>query len=173
MGNKNSGKPKHDKWSQADKINGVGVLIAVLGLLLGVGLPGVLHLVSYLNRAQASIIQPVDNARVPDNTFGAHGSADNIPPDYDLWLILRSGVEGRWYPVQLLHVVKGIWQVGEEQMCPTPGLQELIIYMVPDSEEGQLFAYQRSAASKSGQGIDSIPPDSVVKATAYVQVPVP
>ena len=167
MGHEKSGKPKHDKWSRADKINGIAVLVALLGLLI----PDVLHLMSYFTRAQASIIQPVNNARVPDNTFGARGSAENIPSDSDLWLIIRSGIEGRWYPVELLHVVNGMWQVGENQMCPASGLQELIIYLVPDSDEGQLFAYKRSAAGKNSTGINSVPPDSVVKATAYVQVP--
>jgi hypothetical protein len=171
MGSKADEGKGREKWSRADKVNGIAALIACLGLVLGVGLPGILHLVSYLKRSQASITWPVDNSKMTNNTFGAYGTAENIPADADLWLIVRSGIEGRWYPIQRLRIVNGSWHVGKKWICPAPGPQELVIYLVPDSEEGQLYAYQTSGAQLKGLGINSIPLYSTVKATASVQIP--
>lgn len=159
------------KWNKADKINGAGVLLALLGLISGVVLPDALHGIAYLRRPRASITWPNNYAKLKDNIFNSYGTASNIPGSSDLWLIVRSSVEGRWYPVERLSVANGSWHVPKRVICPAPGLQELLIYDIPDSEEGQLFAYQRSEQEIKGVGINSMPPDSAVQAAANVQVP--
>jgi hypothetical protein len=43
--------------------------------------------------------------------------------------------------------------------------------MIPDSEEGQLFAYQNSKTGMNGLGINSVPIGSVAEAAVTVNVP--
>jgi hypothetical protein len=157
------------KWTKADKMNGAGVLVAILGLVGGVLVPNLWHLHNYLNRPQASISWPNEQAKIPNNAFGAQGTAHHIPTDSDLWLIVRSGIEGRWYPDERLTVTDGSWQVPKNMICPASGPQELVIYLVPDSAEGSLFAYKRSAAQK-GLGMNSVPIGSTVMALVTVHV---
>lgn len=163
---------KRAKWDRADKINGIGVLVALLGLIAGVGIPNLLHWLSYLNRPQVIITWPGNNSKVANNTFDASGTAKNIPPNADLWLVVKPALEGRWYPVERLPVINDKWNTGKSQICPAPGLQELVIYMVPGPEEGQLWAYEKSILSThKSVGINSAPPNSVVEATTFVRVP--
>jgi hypothetical protein len=119
----------------------------------------------------ATITWPTNNEKITDNTIGVRGTAKNVPNDSDLWLFLRSGVEGRWYPIKRLRVTNGKWFIGRKWICPVVGVQELIVYLIPDSEEGQLFAYQNSGAETQGVGLNSIPPYATVEATAYVEIP--
>jgi hypothetical protein len=158
------------QWSKADKINGAGVLVAILALIGGVALPSLWHLHNYWQRPQVSIKWPAKSAQMADNTFGANGTATHIPADSDLWLIVRSDGDGRWYPTERLPVTKGSWQIPENSICPAPGSQELVIYSIPDSEEGPLFAYLNSKAGRNGLGMNSVPIGSVVMASATVNV---
>jgi hypothetical protein len=155
---------------QADKVNGAGVLVAILGLIAGTLAPFLWHAYSYSRRPQASIQRPVKDAVMKGNKFGAHGTAAHIPADSDLWLIVRSDGDGRWYPAQRLPVTNRSWQVSNTSICPAPGFQEIVIYMIPDSEEGPLFAYVNGKAGKKGLGMNSVPVGSVVMASATVNV---
>jgi hypothetical protein len=163
---KTSGSRSHQDWSRPDKIN-LGILIVAFVVLV---LPYLQHWVSSQWRPQASILSPANNARIADNTFGANGSAKYIPDNSDLWLIVRSGIQGRWYPIQRLRVVNGSWQVGRKRICPTPGPQQLELFLVPDSEDEQLFNYQSSSVQLHSEGITSVPPDSTVEAISNIEV---
>ena len=160
-----------ERWSKADKINGAGVLVAILGLIGGVVVPNLWNLYNYWHQPQASITWPTQTTHVADNTFSAHGTASHIPADSDLWLIVRSDGDGRWYPTERLIVANGSWRVPADVICPAPGPQELVVYMIPDSEEGQLFAYQNSKTGMNGLGINSVPIGSVAEAAVTVNVP--
>jgi hypothetical protein len=159
------------KWDKADKINGAGVLIALIGLILGVGVPDLLHGIAYLRRPQASFSWPNNNANMPNNTFGASGKAKNIPSDSDLWLVVTSVTGGRWYPNGYLDIVNGLWHVPANEICPSSGPQELMIYEVPDSEQASLYSYVTSKAASEGLGINSMPLGATVLATRNVYVP--
>ena len=173
MKNKTGRNKTSRKWDKADKVNGAGVLIALIGLVLGVGLPDVLHGIAYLRRPQASITWPANYDKMKNDTFNAYGTASNIPAGSDLWLMVRPILEVRWYPVQRLRIVNGRWYVPKRLICPASGLQELMIYEIPDSEESQLLTYQGAGNPQviKGTGLDRVPPDSVVKAAVTVQVP--
>lgn len=159
------------RWSTADRINGVAALIAILGLIAGVAVPDLGHLISYLKRPQASFSWPHNNGDMPNNTFAATGTAKNIPADSQLWLVIVPTVQGKWYPVGYLHIVSNSWHVPPREICPAPGLQELVIYSVPDSEAGSLYSYESSKAEVQGVGINSMPLGSTVMATAQVTIP--
>ena len=159
------------KWSTADRINGIGITIALLGLVLGVAVPDVTHLIAYFKRPQAAFSWPHNNADMPNNTFAASGTAKNIPADSQLWLVIVPTVQGKWYPVGYLRVVDNSWHVPPSRICPAPGLQELVIYRVPDSEAGSLYSYEASKAEVEGLGIDSMPLGSTVMTTAQVSIP--
>jgi hypothetical protein len=170
MDDKTSEVQSHEKWTRADKINFVAAAAACIGLALAVGLPDFLHWISYLERPQASISSPVNNAKIPNNTFGADGSAEHIPDNFDLWLIVRSEIGGQWYPIQRLRVVNGSWQVGQEKICPTEGPEQLEIFLVPDTGEEQLFNSQSSNALPHSRGITSLPPYSTIEAISNIEV---
>jgi hypothetical protein len=172
MARKNGGRANRAKWDRADKINGIGVLIALLGLIAGVGVPNIVRWVSYLHRPQVSIRWPGNNDKLVNNTFGANGTAEAIPSDADLWLMVKPALEGRWYPVERLPITNDKWNISRRQICPASGLQELVIYMVPGSDEGPLWNYEKNIkTTQKSVGINSVPLDSVVEATSLVQVP--
>jgi hypothetical protein len=155
------------QWSTADKINGVGVLVAILGLTI----PLVWHLYTSSQQPRVSVKWPNDDVNMTDNTFGSYGTAAHIPAGSDLWLIVRSGGDGRWYPTKRpLQVHNGSWQIRRGTICPAAGSQELVIYMIPEAEEGSLFAYINSKAGWNELGMNSVPVDSKVMASATVNV---
>jgi hypothetical protein len=170
MPNQTQEDEKSKKWSKADKINGVGVSVAIFGLIAGVLIPFCWHIYTYSQRPQASITRPIKNSKMASNKFGTYGTAAHIPADSDLWLIVRSDGDGRWYPTELLQVANGTWHVSDTSICPAPGFQELVVYMIPDSAESPLFSYINSNAGKRGLGINSVPVGSVVMASAIVNV---
>ena len=170
MHNEMQADEKSKKWSKADRINGAGVLVAIFGLIGGVLIPSCWHVYTYSQRPQAAIERPTKNSNMASNKFDAYGTAEHIPADFDLWLIVRSDGDGRWYPSELLQVTNGTWHVSDTSICPAPGFQELVVYMIPDSAEGPLFSYINGKAGKRGLGINSVPVGSVVMASAIVNV---
>ncbi len=160
-------KEDHRTWSWPDRINST---IAVVALLIALA-PYLEHFVSYLERPGAAISSPVDGEHVANNTFGVTGTAANIPADDDLWLVIRSGIQGRWYPVKRLLVTDGRWAVRRGTICPQPGPHDIEVFLVPDNGGGQFFSYLGSTAQSEGQGIDSIPPAAVLKAVSSIIVP--
>ncbi len=155
-----------EEWSRADKIN----LSIVLTACLAIALPYGLQLLRFIQRPQAAIIAPVSGVRVLNNTFGANGTARNIPADSELWLVVKSGVEGRWYPWGPLSVSGGRWAVPPDRICPGYGPQYLQVFKVTDTETGDLFAFIRGSQSLQRQGINSLPPGAVLEASTRVIV---
>jgi hypothetical protein len=99
---------------------------------------------------------------------GATGTAHNKPSDEDLWLVKRSGIEGRWYPVgRLLVKSDGSWTV--PALSPALGQQELYVILVPITEDAQFIDYVNNLAN-SDLGISSLPPASMVEAVSSINV---
>jgi hypothetical protein len=163
-------RPTRDKWARSDKISLCAVIAATLAFLVSAMQP-VQSAVRHFTRPRASIIFPQDGARLPDNTFGAWGTSGNIPASSDLWLVIRSGIEGRYYPaINLTLASNGTWGIQSNRMCPATGLQDVQVYLVPNTDENDLFAYIRSSAAKTGTGINSMPADAVLEASSGVVV---
>jgi hypothetical protein len=159
------------KWSKADRINACGAFIALLGLAVGVLLPDALHGLAFIMRPQVSFSWPTPNARMTNATFGASGTAHRIPAGYDLWLVVRPPLAGKWYPVEPLHFATGSWHVPGKVICPGPGVEQLVIYQISEFDDRPLYDYYNSSAETVGTGIENMPLDSVVRATETVQVP--
>lgn len=156
-------------WTRADRLNAIGVAVALTVAVV----PLCVKLVNKLNRAEAGFSLPLPG-KVATRAFPAHGSASNIPASSDLWIVLRSGVEGRWYPVERLNVTHGQWHVDAGTICPTAGLQELWLVLVSDTDSGQLLDYVRKyntpPAAPHPPGVSSLPPNHLLK-IQHITVP--
>lgn len=158
-----------NSWSRSDKISCIAAVVSFMALVISAIQP-ISSLADYILRPQVGIQYPSDGMRMANNTFNAHGTEERIPSSSDLWLVVRSGVEGRWYPVTRLSVSSGQWSIGDDVICPGSGLQDIQIYLVPDTGEEELFAYVRGSKSRQSLGMDSMPPGAVLEATHAVNV---
>jgi hypothetical protein len=118
------------------------------------------------SRPQVTIQYPSAGMHMPNNTFGARGTEQHIPLSSDLWLVVRSGVEGRWYPVINLTISNGKWSINSDWICPASGLQDIQVYLVPNTDEEALFNYVKGGK----HGISSLPPGAVLEATHAVNI---
>jgi hypothetical protein len=165
-----SASPAGRTWSRADKFSLSAVIVAGLALLISAVQP-IAAAAHYFERPRVSIAFPSTGAHLDDNRFGASGSASHIPPSSDLWLVIRPGIEGRYYPtINLTLNANGSWHVGPDQICPAPGVQDIQVYMVPNTDENDLFGYRRSGAAKKGAGMNSMPAGAVLEASSNVVV---
>jgi hypothetical protein len=157
------------KWARSDKLSLVAVIAASVACLVSAIKPAqsVMH---YLARPRVTIGYPLPGSDMPNNTFGAWGKASNIPASSELWLVVRSGVEGRYYPVDNLAIVNGTWSIRSNRICPGAGLQDIQVYLVPGTGGNALFDYIRGSAANQGTGINSVPPQAVLEATSNVEV---
>ncbi len=157
------------RWSRSDKI---AMFTAVLGAVLAVValLPYGISIYHGMNRPKSAISLPVSGTRERTNIFGAAGTAQNIPPSSDLWLVVRGGVRGTWYPYNRLPVSDGRWRVPARRLCPGAGPQDIEVYLVPDTDETELFDFIHSTAARQSKGISSLPPGSVLEAVSSVDV---
>jgi hypothetical protein len=165
---RNKGK-KRRKWKRSDRLSLAAVIAASAACVIAAIQPGA-ALWHWLHKAGVSITYPANDESMPNNTFGAWGTAANIPPSSDLWLIVRSGVEGRYYPTHNLQVVRGHWAIGAGKICPGAGPQDIQVYLVPNTDENDLFAYIRGGARTRNGGMNSVPADAVLEASHQVQV---
>ena len=156
------------KWERSDKISLLAVMIALLGSIGGIGSP---YLISWIKQHYApyvTIRYPTDGARKPDNGFGAGGTAINIPAGSDLWLVVRAGVQGAWYPLTRLSIKDSHWKV--LRVCPGACLQDIEIFLVPYASDAQLIAFVNGTGEVRKRGINSMPPNAVLEATSDVTV---
>lgn len=160
---------KGKQWTRSDRISLAAVIAATLAFLVAAIQP-MSSIVHYFSRPRVTIESPSNGMNMPNNTFGAWGTAQHVPPTSDLWLVVRSGVEGRWYPIYNLSADGGKWAIRNDRICPGSGLQDIQIYLVPNMDEGELFSYIKGDSAQQGLGINSMPPDAVLEATSSINV---
>jgi hypothetical protein len=114
---------------------------------------------------------PTDGSTQPSN-LGATGTATNIPRDDDLWLVIRSGIEGRWYPVsRIVPQDNGVWKIPRDVIQPAKGFQEIEVIMLSDSDEAQFIDYvKQRMATGADLGLSSIPSVHMLEAVARITV---
>ena len=156
-----------NRWSRSDIISAFAALVAVAALVL----PYAIHWWQSRERPKVTIVTPSNNTTVANNTFSVSGTAQHIPQGDDLWLIVRGGIQGRWFPAQLITVSDSRWVIRKDMVCPAWGVQDLVIFMIPINNDQQLFAYKIHRRQERGKSIASLPPSAVVEATATIQVP--
>jgi hypothetical protein len=125
------------KWTRANKI-ALFVGIAALAVAL---IPYAIDVVRHFTGPRGSISEPAPGSIQPNNMFSADGTASNIPSGDDLWLVVRSGVGGRWYPAARVAPINGQWLVGGGIVRPAAGPQILELILLPDSSEATFVNY--------------------------------
>lgn len=155
-----------EKWSRADKINLWIALIACVGIAVPYGKAIDRH----FRRPQATITSPSPDEVMPNNTFGAAGTARNIPQGSDLWIVVRSGDEGRWYPDGRIIVRGNKWTYARWQLCTGYGVQYLQVFLVTFSAEKDLFSFIRSSARQQEKGVNSMPPGARLEYSRRIKV---
>lgn len=110
------------------------LVISIIALVVAAWQPIIVPAIDHFRDPRVTFTYPKPGTRLATNIFGAWGTASHIPASSALWLIVRSGIEGRFYPVRNLPVSNGTWTIGSRWICPAPGLQDLQIYLVPNSD---------------------------------------
>ena len=155
-------------WSRADKINGVAALVALV-----VAVQPYAHAAwNHFAGPQATITAPADGSTEQNQDFGASGTAKHISRDDDLWLVIRSGIEGRWYPVtRIIPGSDGGWVVPRQVIQPAKGRQEIQVIRLSISDEAQFIDYvNRRASNRSDPGLSTIPSVHKLEAVARIIV---
>lgn len=130
-------------WTRPDKINLVGVILALAAFIGGVGIPGAIHVYQhYFQEPRATIDAPRNGQAFAANRIAVKGTASNIPANSDLWLS-ASGLSDEVYPIAELQVNKGHWSASAKQACHRigPKLQRIDVWISPDTSDGKFVAY--------------------------------
>jgi len=120
--------------------NKITLFVGLAALIVGL-IPYAIDIERHFTGPHASISEPASGSIQPNNMFSAYGTASNIPSGDDLWLVVRSGVEARWYPSTRLVPLNGDWIVGGGINRPSAGPQVLELILLPDSREGTFVNY--------------------------------
>jgi hypothetical protein len=118
---------------------------------------------------KVTVRSPLPSSDAPNNTFGADGLAENVPSDMDLWLVVESGVERKYYPFGSLHVDNTEWNVAPNKICPALGSQIIQLYLLPKAADGSLYTYALNG-TKHLDGIRAMPTDAVLEAQSKITV---
>jgi hypothetical protein len=134
-------------WTRPDKINFV---IAVAAVVTAVGAlwPAANDFLDKRNAPSATFVEPGNNERISGRTTEASGSAENIDRPESLWLVLRTSVDGYWYPSQRLTIQQdGEWKTRSEEPLVLAGLgeYEVYLYLATDSANASLVTYLKKA----------------------------
>ncbi len=158
-------KPKKEKWTRADKINGFVAAVALLTAIV----PLAKNLYGYLHRPTVTISSPPSNFITGSKGFDVTGTSQNIPGDDDLWLLVRAP-GNFWFPIAKVNS-SGPWSVTAHMICfrMGPGLQDLQVWMIPDTADGPLISYMNKSNSTSP--VTQLPPGSTLETHVAVQVP--
>lgn len=146
------GKPgarkERDPWSLADRINFVGVVIALAAGSIAAA-PVLTHwYLDIFDSPGAAITSIVNGQHVATHRIAISGTSQHIPPDFDLWLT-ASGDSDVLYPIAELPA-NGRWNTTEKQVCFRlgPGKQRLDVWMGPDTGDGSFVGYLQRNSSK-------------------------
>jgi hypothetical protein len=157
-------------WNRADKINLWIALIALVSGFIAL-IPYAQRVQAWLNRSTATISAPVNGSTFHINhNQGVTGDVHHIPSDSDLWLAIRSGVEGRWYPISQIRERDGSWRVQPSFIAPAVGSQEFVLILVPVTDDAQFIDYFNRKNRTDDPGISSLPSLATIKAISEVNV---
>jgi hypothetical protein len=144
---------------RSDKKATVALLVAIVALVAPWGQSAWVH----FHEASASIIVSIPGLKTSPrmtvrSPFDVHGEWNNITPAEDMWLMVRSGNEGRWYPVERLQKdANGKWATTGKAIQPAIGLQEIEILQVPVTADGTLIDYIKNLQKRGDPGLNSPP----------------
>jgi hypothetical protein len=125
---------------------------------------------SSLSDPTVTISSPPNGGHLPDNAFGASGTARNIPASDSLWLVIKPPTYDRWYPVSRLNVVDSTWTVDPDKICSAGGWQNIRIFLVPNSADDPLAKYVSMRSSQNDPGVANMPASAVPEAISRVYV---
>ena len=146
-----SAKPKNP-WTRPDKINGLGVTIALVALIV----PFLVHFYSsHFEAPQAAITSVHEGQRFPGKRIAVSGNSRHIPDDSDLWLTV-SGMGHEVYPIAELNTDTSHWTATEKQVCFRlgPQSQRLDVWLTPDTNDGAFVKYMQG---NNSSGFYSVP----------------
>ena len=117
-----------------------------------------------------TITSPPNGARLPNNTFGASGTAQNVPAGDSLWLVLKPSTYYKWYPVSRITVVSGTWEIQADKICSAEGRQNIRVFLVPNFAAAELAAYVSHRSSQHDPGIRNMPTLATPVAISHITV---
>jgi hypothetical protein len=123
----------------------------------------------YISSPSVSIRSPLPLTREPNNGFGANGLIYHKPSGMDLWLVVESGIEHRYYPFNSLAVQDNEWRVPTSEICTASGWQIIQLYLVPNTADAILFTYSQDN-TPNFTGLATMPAGSVWEKQSRIYV---
>lgn len=161
------GPRARERWTRADKINGVGSIVALVALLVA-AIPESVNLYhNHFDSPHASITSIKDGEHLPNNKIAVSGTSQHISADSDLWLTV-SGPSDQVYPIAELPI-NTQWNATEKQVCFRigPATQRLDVWIAPDTNDGAFVGYMQANHTS---GFDSVPSGFVKEAQVTIHI---
>jgi hypothetical protein len=146
-------------WVRADKIAAISLAVAAIALVLS-GIPIATAAWERFHAPSISIETPGEDEQISVQASAVTGFMANIPEDRDVWLLVRSSSEGRWYPIQTVEPQPdGSWQSEADALQLTdPGAYTLYAYLADFTASAEMKSYLTEAqASGVYPGLPSPP----------------
>jgi hypothetical protein len=119
--------------------------------------PAVDHYFDERSRAKATIDDPPINYQLQEANVEVTGTANSIPSDKRLWLVLYGPYAPRYWPIQSIQPNKK-WRVEKERVrLAERGFYTLILYLATGSQSSVLQQYIESPAGAAGKGMPAVP----------------
>jgi hypothetical protein len=110
--------------------------------------------------APSVVIRAPSAHEVVKAQFDAQGYSKHVSNSEDLWLIVRSGIEGRWYPVCRLQKLSGhAWKTTDNAIQPALGWQQIYVFEIPETADAVLIDYVNHEI-KPGNGLSGLPSEA-------------
>jgi hypothetical protein len=156
------GQAPVEKWTRADRISRISVVIAAIALLIAFVPLGERIIHSLWHTPNATISYATWTATKQEKqgpcttTVAVAGTANHIPANMDLWLVTRSN-KGLWYP--LARITSGNWNA-ETAVRSNLHANYIELIMVADSDDGPFVTSMGNLAQEQPQnnaGLDHLP----------------
>jgi len=156
-----------ERWTRADKINGVGSIVAILAFLVAIIPESVNFYRDHFYSPRASITSIRDGENLPSNKVAVSGISQHISANSDLWLTV-SGPSDQVYPIAELPI-NTQWNATEKQVCFRigPGTQRLDLWIAPDTNDGAFVGFMQANHTT---GFNSVPSGFVKAAQVTIHI---
>lgn len=136
-------------WAKSDKIAAGSMVIALIALFYPIAKdihsaaskPTAVIQEPPPRRVDGSIEHGVQGSRkIAPGFVQVSGTAEDIPGDHDLWLVLRSEDAGTWQPIGRLQVMPdGRWVVPKERVAlRAPGKYGIFVFLTSNRSSSEL-----------------------------------
>lgn len=152
------GTPKKGKgrWQRSDWLSLAAVAVSLIALLI----PPITSQIESARAPKASISGIEEEQKLSRSDYQVEVSYENKDDDADVWLVLRTGIEGKWYPLRRVLPSEGDLNTGVSEpldvFLATTGPYQLSVYYTTPSQ-GLAFQEYLAQPAADQTGMFGIP----------------